>query len=208
MLIIGSGGLAKQNIDLLLERGLLDKAVFFNNVDKEATSVFMGRFPLIHTMEQVAAYFSHSDRGFTVMVGGPGHRKRLQNQFVEAGGIPRTLISSKADVGNLDVSIGDGCILMTRVVVESTVTLGKGVLVNVGAIVTHDTHIGDYSEIGPAAVLCGAVKIAEGVFVGAGAVILPGVSVGAGAIIGAGAVVTGNVLAGEKVTGVPAKPMP
>jgi maltose O-acetyltransferase len=53
----------------------------------------------------------------------------------------------------------------------------------------------------------GKITIGSNVWIGAGVVITRGVSIGDNAVIGAGAVVTLDVAAGEKVAGVPARPI-
>lgn len=207
MLIVGAGGLAIQNIDLLEESGLLEKAVFFSNAPAKGHTKFMNRFPLISDMNDVAKYFLEKDTRFIVLVGGPENRSRLHKEFSDAGGEATLLVSPKATIGRFDTSIGEGSVIMNQSVVESSVSLGRSVLVNIGALLTHETVIGNFCEIGPGAKLCGRVSLGEKVFVGAGAILLPGVVVGDGAVIGAGAVVTKDIDPGVKVAGSPAKPI-
>lgn len=207
MLIIGAGGLAIQNIDVLEECGLLEGAVFFSNVPLNGRSGFMNRFPVISNMNEAGRYFSEKDSRFVVLVGGPENRYRLHKEFSDAGGKAAQLISPKATIGRFDTRIGEGAVIMNQSVVESTVSLGRSVLVNIGALLTHETVVGDFCEIGPGAKLCGKVSLGEMVFIGAGAILLPGISIGDRAIVGAGAVVTKDVAPGVKVAGSPAKPI-
>jgi len=51
------------------------------------------------------------------------------------------------------------------------------------------------------------VRIGNDVWIGAGAIILKGVNVGNNAVVAAGAVVTRDVMASEKVAGIPAAPL-
>jgi len=103
--------------------------------------------------------------------------------------------------------------------------LGDRVYINAGAVLLDSgpVRIGDGTMLGPGVhIYCAdhhpdaplrrqgieralPVAIGRDVWGGGAAVLLPGVSVGDGAIIGAGAVVRGNVAAGERVAGVPAR---
>ena len=73
-------------------------------------------------------------------------------------------------------------------------------------ITDHDHGAGD-GPISAQALVEAPVKVGNNVWIGAHVVILKGVSIGDNAIIGAGAVVTTDVGPGERVAGVPARPI-
>lgn len=78
---------------------------------------------------------------------------------------------------------------------------------NTSALVSHDAIIGDYCEIAPGARVLGRARVGHLTQIGANAVILPDKTVGNNCKVGAGAVVTRDVVDGETVVGVPAKPI-
>jgi len=85
--------------------------------------------------------------------------------------------------------------------------LGDGVLVNTAAVVEHDAILENGAVVLPNATISGRVRVGRDATIGAGATVLPDVTVGAEAIVGAGAVVLQDVAAGERVAGVPARPL-
>ena len=112
---------------------------------------------------------------------------------------------------------------------DGSLTLGEHS--NIGDFTTIDTCddviIGDYVAIGPDCILythdhdyktgikaawkgkvkTGKIEIKDGAWVGARVTILPGVTIGEKAVVAAGSVVTRDVLPGELVAGIPAKPI-
>jgi len=111
--------------------------------------------------------------------------KKIAHAFTNA--IHPTALISKS------VTIGVGCAVFHRTIVQASTQVGNHVILNTAAQVDHDSVIGDYAHIGPAAVLCGNVIIGEGALIGAGAIILPGLKIGNWCTIGAGSVVTKNI---------------
>lgn len=151
-------------------------------------------------------------QGFTHFVIGVGsarscaRRAQLFDIAVQAGLQPQTVLHTTAWISPSAV-LGAGCQILTKAVVHTNARLGDHVLVNTGAIVEHDCVIGAHCHIATGAVLCGNVTIGAASHIGAGAVIRQGIKIGAGALVAAGAVVVRDVLEGQTVVGVPARPV-
>ena len=192
VIIQGGGGHAKVVIDCLQAQGKEVVAVF----DKKNNGPLFG-------IERHETYNHdlHKDAGILIAIGDNKVRKQLvtevRHTFINAIH-PSAILSPFA-------RIGEGCMILHRVIVQAGTTLGNHVILNTGSQVDHDGAIGDYVHIAPRAVLCGNVTVGEGTLIGAGAVILPGVTIGKWATIGAGAVVTKDVGDNTVVAGVPAR---
>lgn len=102
------------------------------------------------------------------------------------------------------------------------ISIGKGTLISqtmgLDYVTPENIEIGDNCVIGHSATILGhemtadriktgKVEIGDRVTVGANSTILPGVKIGDDAVVAAGAVVTGVVESGQKVAGVPARPI-
>lgn len=204
MLITGAGGFAIQVTDVLIQLELGGSIVFYDNTDENYIT-FLNNFPILKSMDAVKTYFKNETNEFIIGVGKPRLRKQLYEEFNNCGGRAYTLISPQATIGKLNVEIGQGCTILSNVIVESTAQLGIGCLINVNSVITHNTLIGDFCEICPGVTICGGAEIDSDTYVGTGAIILPKVKIGKNVIIGAGAVVNKNVPDNAKVVGVPIK---
>ena len=115
-----------------------------------------------------------------------------------------TIISPSAYVSK-HAKVGEGTIIMHRVVVNADANISKNCIINTGVIIEHDCLIDDHVHISPGAVLSGGVSVSKGSFIGTGATVLQGIKIGRDVIVGAGAVVTNDVENDRTVKGVPAK---
>lgn len=103
--------------------------------------------------------------------------------------------------------VGAGSVVMANATVQTSCRIGAAAIINTNASVDHDSLLGDGVHISPGAHLAGNVTVGEGTHIGIGASVIEGVRIGAGCLIAAGAVVVRDVPDGQRVAGVPARPM-
>jgi sugar O-acyltransferase (sialic acid O-acetyltransferase NeuD family) len=204
MLLIGTGGFSKEVTDVILHCKLDQDLVYYNDVDLACTR-FLQSYIVLNNEEQVSNYFNRGDKRFVIALGGPSARKRMFRKFTGIGGIPHSIIGCEVLISKIEVSIGEGSVILNGAVVSSSVKIGKGCLIYYSVNVTHDCKIGEFVEIAPGVSVLGGAEIGDLSHIGANAVILPKVKVGSGVIVGAGSVVNKDVPDNCTVVGVPAK---
>ncbi|WP_339610783.1 acetyltransferase [uncultured Planktosalinus sp.] len=204
MLIVGAKGFAKEVLEVCYENDKLDHLVFYDDIHKDAPDFLYNTFPVLKSFEEAKDYFKNTDNHFTLGVGNPKIRETLYLRFKELGGKFIETISPKAEIGHFGTQIGEGCNILSNVIISNQVKIGKGVLVYFGSIITHDVIIEDFAEIAPGVTLLGRCIIGKRTFVGSNATILPDVVIGENVVIAAGAVVTKDVPDNCMVAGIPA----
>jgi sugar O-acyltransferase (sialic acid O-acetyltransferase NeuD family) len=204
MIIIGAKGHAKEILEICLELGLGNDLFFFDNVNPEIPKKLFNTYPILKSFEDVKCRFK-SDTSFASAIGHPRLREKIVNQFLEAGGTYRSIISKTAQIGGYDVEIAEGCNVMSNAFISNSVKVGKGCLINRSASIHHDVTIGDFCDVSPNATVLGRVKVGNFVSIGAGAIVLPDVIIENNVTIGAGAVVTKNAKEGSLIVGIPGK---
>lgn len=165
--------------------------------------------PLLHGSAFLDWRKSHpGPMGFCIAIGNPHGRVRLRihDRLVSEGLIPTTIAHPTAYI-EPTAEIGEGCQFMAGSYVGAEARLGRQCIVNTNASVDHEDILGDGVELAPGATLCGLVHIGINGWVCAGATVLPRIRIGEDAVVGAGAVVNRDVPPGERVVGVPARPM-
>lgn len=107
-------------------------------------------------------------------------------------------------------AVGDHCAINHRVIFTDPayVSIGYNVHMADCTLIGHDASAAMlYRAIGARLDSVGKIVINDNVFIGHGAIVLPGVTIGPNAIVAAGAVVTRDVMPGDIVGGVPARPI-
>lgn len=117
-----------------------------------------------------------------------------------------TLIHPSADISP-SAKIGHGAQILSGAVINAKAVIGHNTTINTGAIIEHDCVIGDSVHVAPNATICGGSEIGDRTFVGCGATVIQGKKVGQACMIAAGSVLTGDLYAGSRVAGVPARLM-
>jgi acetyltransferase EpsM len=102
---------------------------------------------------------------------------------------------------------GAGTVIMANATVQTLCRIGIACIINTGASVDHDCILGDGVHIAPGVHLAGHVTVGSGTHIGIGASVIGGISIGNGCLIAAGAVVIRDVPDGQRVAGIPARPM-
>ncbi len=196
MLIVGTGGLSKDLIGSLARDYRHVDFHFYN--DKSPDDLFVNRYKVLHTEEEVRKYFTEVDNRFTTAIGNPLMRERINNRFRSWGGVLTTVMALHEHVSEF-VEMGAGSIIQPDVVISSAVTIGEGSFFNCGTIIGHDAKIGKYCSFGPGAKVLGHAEIGDYSYIGTNAVILPGVKIGSKVRIGIGEIIEADVPDNTKV---------
>lgn len=140
-------------------------------------------------------------------IGDPKTKKKVLDKISNDQISFALLIHPSVIIGKDDVSIGEGTIITSGVIITVNIGIGKHVILNLSCTVGHDTSIGDYSSFMPSVNISGEVTIHPGVYVGTGAKIINQLEIGANTIVGAGAVVSKSLPANCTAVGIPARPV-
>ncbi len=208
VILWGGTGQAKVVRPIIEYYGAKVIAVFDDTEDLEPPFPDVELFCGYNEFKQWVATQNRSEVGFCIAIGNPHGRVRLQlhDKLQQEGLQPVTLAHPTASIADNAV-IETGAQIMAGAVIAPEAKIGRGCIINTKASIDHECILKDGVEVGPGATLCGLVTVDTNGWICAGATILPRINIGADAVVGAGAVVTKNVLAGQTVVGVPARPI-
>lgn len=205
MLIVGAGGFAKELLSVLTKLEHNNDITFFDDVNVYNEALLFNRFKILNSEKQVLEHFKNTNHDFVLGLGFPKLRLKMYNKFIKLNGKLKTIISPNALLGEFDVNISEGVIIMPNAIISNEVSIGKGTLVYYNVSITHDCSLGEFVEISPGAMILGRCRIGNYTHIGANATILPDVEIGNNVVVGAGAVVTKSVEDNVIVAGVPAR---
>ncbi|WP_166169756.1 sugar O-acyltransferase [Acinetobacter sp. SA01] len=203
--IFGTGGFAKELLDLALDQGYTD--ICFLEKEVEQNQTLLG-FPVFLESEIVGV----SNIDFTIGVAAPKIRQKIY-EFYPHLNFPN-LIHSQATLGfgiREQLHHSKGVIIAAGARVTNSCSFGDFVVVSFNCTIGHDCKLNSYVSIMPGVNLSGCIHVGTGVYIGTNAAILPGKGplelkkLGEYSIIGAGAVVSKNTLVHTTYVGAPAK---
>jgi len=204
MLIVGAKGFAKEVLEILHQLNETKNLVFYDDVNNNSPDLLFNCFPVIKNIDAAVEYLKTVDNRFTLGIGNPRLRKIFADKFQKLGGKLTSTISPYSNLGHYEVNIGEGCNIMTGVVITNDIKIGHGVLINLNCTIGHDSTLGNFVELSPGVHISGNCNIGSYCNIGTNASILPKLSIGNNVIVAAGAVVTKDVPDNCMVAGVPA----
>ncbi len=139
-----------------------------------------------------------------VAIGNNATRLEKYHRLFSLGAYCLPLVHPTAAVSHY-ACLGLGTVVMAGAVINPFSHIGRACIINTAATVDHDCLIADGVHISPGAHLAGGVEVAEASWLGIGCQIKQQVKIGSNVIVAAGATVIHDVLANQKVAGVPAK---
>lgn len=197
VVIIGASGHGKVVADIIQKSG--DTVVGFLD-DNRNFPLHIAGIPILGTVEEYRKYINCK---FIIAVGSAAIRKRIVE---EVYGVKwYTAIHPSAVISNIDVSIGEGTVIMANAVVNPGTEIGKHCIINTSAVVEHDNMIGNFVHISVGAKLAGNVRVGDDSWIGIGAVVSNNLSICEGCVIGAGGISVKNIKEPGTYIGVPVK---
>lgn len=187
LIIIGAGGHGKVVYDVAENTKKYDEIYF---LDDNLKPCQFYKSKIIDTTEYISKYIK--EYGFIVAIGNNKIRNEKQALLNQLNAKVVTLIDKTAIISDSAI-IGEGTVVMPKVIVNADVSVGNGVILNSGCVVEHDSNLGNFCHISPNATICGTVSIGSRTWIGASATIINNISVCSDVIVGAGSIVLNNI---------------
>ncbi len=197
VIIIGASGHGKVVADIVLKSN--DRIIGFLD-DNENIKEFIG----YRVLGKTSDYIYYPNVKFVVAIGNSNVRERLANLMKDKVSF-YTGIHPSSQISSLNVTIGEGTVVMANAVINSGATIGKHCIINTGAVVEHDNIIGDFTHVSVGTKLGGSVEIGKSCWLGIGATISNNIRIASNSFIGAGAVVVKDIIDSGLYVGIPAK---
>jgi len=195
--LIGSGGHAKQVIDIL-PLGPRIMGIF----DDQKTGEWYG-YPILGTLDDLHLMIQVKGPekvNLFCCIGDNQTRRNIMNRFHDCNWI--NCIAKDAKISK-SVKLGNGNYIGQGVKILADTIIGDGNIINESATVTHDIIIGNWNHIAPGTVICGNVTISDLNLFGANSTLIPKIKIGHMNIFGAGSVINKDIGNFGKYVGVP-----
>ena len=137
-------------------------------------------------------------------IGVPELRNKIISKMEKTGVKFATVIAPTAYVAT-DAVIGEGTVVLNRVVINANVKIGRNVILNTGSIVEHDSTVGDSTHVSTGAIMNGNCHVGRDCFVASGSIMMHGTSIGDRVVVGVGSTVSKNLTEPGVYLGSPAR---
>lgn len=195
VIIIGASGHGKVIADIVLKNH--DLLVGFLDDGLTKGNKVLGFDILGNTAQSV----HYPDCEFVIGIGSNDIRQKIADRYSLKW---YTAIHPSAHIA-LDVSIGEGTVVMANAVINTAATIGRHCIINTSTVVEHDNMIEDFVHLSPNVTLCGTVHIGRLSHIGAAAAVINNIEIASECRIGAGCVVVENITEAGTYVGVPAR---
>lgn len=183
IIIIGCGGHGKVIADIAVKNGYKDISFIDDNTKGECIG-----FPVIGTINDIES-FCDGRTDFIIGIGNNYTRKFIAEKYDINW---TTLIHPSAQIA-INVSIGNGTVVMAGAVINTCASIGNHCIINTGAVVEHDNIINDYVHISSGVKISGTVVVGECTWIGTGSSVINNIDICNDVIIGVGSVVIRNI---------------
>ena len=200
LLIIGAGGHGKVVADIAEESNLWEKIAFIDDAYPQKKT--NGAWSIIGKTSNLSTFTTEYLDAF-VAIGHAKTRKTLLEKLSKIGFHTPTIIHHTASISR-HTKIGQGCVIMPKVVINVDSIIGDGVIINTAATVDHDCIIEDFVHLAPGVHLSGSVHVGYETWLGTGTSCIQGIHIQHQTMIGAGSVVIKNLPHNITAVGVPA----
>lgn len=202
--IFGTGGFAKELLDLALDQGYSE--IYFLEKDVKPNQILLGFSVLSETDLPNLA-----DTDFAIGIANPKIRKKIYEIYPDLS-YPN-LVHSQASLGygiSEKLEHSKGVVIAAGARVTNSCQFGDFIIVSFNSTIGHDCKLASYVSIMPGVNVSGWVQLDTGVYIGTNAAILPGSLdkpkvLGEYSVVGAGAIVLKDTLAYTTYIGAPAK---
>lgn len=191
MLIVGTGGLAKEILAMIIKYKLSESVTFYDE-NNNVPSMLYNKFKVIKEEGEIRKYLKSDSPEFIVGIGNPRVREKLTNKLKNYGGKNSKIISKDSALFQFN-NYPEGTIIEPFVGISRSLQIGEGCAIHIHVSIGHAAIIGKYVNIGPSATIIGPTEIGDYSYIGAKSLILPNLKIGKNVIVVAGVTLNRNL---------------
>jgi acetyltransferase-like isoleucine patch superfamily enzyme len=170
MIIVGTGGLGKEVLSILMKDQYAGPIVFYDENPGVAELIFE-KFKVITKEDELITYIKNTDPQFVIGIGQPRIRERLSEKLKSLGGEFSQVISQQSAISILN-KYPPGTIIEPFCGISHGLEMGEGCALHVHCSIGHAARIGKFVNVGPGAAVIGPIEIGDYSYIGAHAVLV------------------------------------